>query len=114
MTLTVAVSTTGLSAGTYSDTVTIAAPGAQGSPAYIGVTLTLSAPTTAGPIVNLTLDTATLTPTAALDTSGNNLNAAITGSPVLGPGVMGQALTFDGATSYLETQPTALPAMTGI
>ena len=42
------VSTSGLAAGTYTDTVTIAAPGASGSPEAVGVTLTVSASTGTG------------------------------------------------------------------
>lgn len=43
-TITVTVNSTGLAKGMYSDTVVVTAPGAEGSPARIPVTLTLFAP----------------------------------------------------------------------
>ncbi|MGA2716878.1 MAG: LamG-like jellyroll fold domain-containing protein [Bryobacteraceae bacterium] len=111
--LAISVLTAGLPAGSYTDTVTVTAPGALGSPATIGVTMLLGVQGTQGPLAEWTFDAGTITGNTALDTSGNGLNASIVGNPVQGPGVSGQALTFDGSTSYLVTQPDPRPAMTG-
>ena len=109
----VSVLTAGMPAGLYMDTVTISAPGALGSPATIAVTMVLGIPGSTGPLAEWTFDTSTITGNTVLDTSGNGINASIVGNPMQGPGVTGQALTFDGSTTYLLTQPTPLPAMTG-
>ncbi len=111
--LTMSVSTAGLAAGTYTDTVTVNAPGAAGSPAGIGVTLLLGASVGLGPITNWTFDTNWVTPSSVLDSSANAIHASIFGTPVQGPGVIGQALTFDGVSAFLQTQPDPRPAMIG-
>lgn len=127
-TLSIGVNISGLAAGTWKGTVTITAldsnqssrggHGRNESPPYrvgtIVVTLLLAAPVSLGtPVAEWTFAANTITGSTVQDTSGNGLNASIVGTPVQGPGVTGQALTFDGSTSYLLTQPSPLPAFSG-
>ena len=37
-----------------------------------------------------------------LDSSGSNLNGTVKGNPVFAPGIVGQALTFDGTGDYVD------------
>jgi len=75
-TATVSVATSGLAAGTYNDTITVAATGAQGSPQSIPVQLTLTAPDTqaptapSGPAASVSGNTVVLSWTASTDNVG--------------------------------------------
>jgi hypothetical protein len=110
-TLGIGVNTTGLAAGSYTDTVTISAAGAARSPQTVTVGLVLAAPVTYGPIAHWTFEPATLSGNTVLDISGNSLNGTIYGTVVGVPGKVGQAVTFNGSTGYIVTAPSPAPAM---
>jgi hypothetical protein len=112
-TLSIGTNITGLSAGIYSDTVTINAPGIPGSPKTVSVFLTLAAPVNQGPIAIWTFDTDSVIGNTVLDTSGNGITGNIQGVVTPVDGKSNQALSFDGSTGYILTGPDPRPAMTG-
>jgi hypothetical protein len=112
-TLSIGTAIAGLSAGIYSDTVTINAPGIPGSPQTITVSLTLAAPVTQGPIANWTFDASTISGSTVLDTSGNGINGTIQGAVTPVDGKSNGALSFDGSAGYILTGPDPRPAMAG-
>jgi glucose/arabinose dehydrogenase len=81
--LSVAVNTTGLSAGTYNGTVTVTASGASGSPKQIPVTLTVS-PAPPGPALSVTPSSLAFSGTAGgANPPNQNLSVANTGGGTL-------------------------------
>ncbi|MEO8592835.1 MAG: Ig-like domain-containing protein [Candidatus Solibacter sp.] len=110
-TLVVSFNTTALAAGTYTDVITIQGTGAVNSPQTVGVTLTMAPPSL--PVANWTFDTATISNRTVLDTSGDNITANILGTVSTGPGKVGQALNFDGASTYLTAGSDVRLAMKG-
>jgi hypothetical protein len=55
-----------------------------------------AAPSTTGLIAHYKLDG------NVLDSSGNNLNGTVNGNPTYTPGILGQAMTFDGTGDYVD------------
>jgi len=84
--ITVSVNTSGLAAGTYSDTITVTAPGASGSPKYVPVSLQITSE--GGLVVSIPDSSAA---------SGANIAIPIRVTDVTGQGIFafGCTLTFD-------------------
>jgi len=99
-TLTVTALAGGLSPGTYNGTVTMAAPGATGSPAVVTVTLNLT-----GPIAEWRFDeTGAGGGLSVTDTSGNGHHGATRGyGSAAFQGVVGNARALNGWTDWVET-----------
>ena len=76
-TATVAVTTSGLAPGTYNDTITVTATGAQGSPQSIPVQLTLTAPDTQAPTTPAGLTAAASGNTVALSWTASTDNVGV-------------------------------------
>jgi len=95
--LSVSITTSGLSAGSYSGTITVNSPGASGSPVIIPVTITFS-----GPVGNWHLDEAAAGLGVALNNSTANGAAGVTNGygSVAVPGVSGSARLFNGYTDW--------------
>jgi Viral BACON domain/Fibronectin type III domain len=87
-TISASVSTTGLTAGTYSTIITVSASGSSNSPQAIPVTLTVTAPTTNG--------TATLTWTANTEPDVSAYNVYMGTQP----GIYGAPVSVGNVTSY--------------
>ncbi len=101
--LNVTVNAAGLSAGNYTGSVTITAPGAVNSPLTVPVNLTVPAAGAAG---SWSFDTADISGNTAIDRSGNAINAGISNAaPVAGK--VNQALSFSGAGSYAAVPDNA-------
>jgi glucose/arabinose dehydrogenase/PKD repeat protein len=100
-TLSVAVSSAGLRVGTYSGAVTVAAAGANGSPATIPVTLVVGElpPPTTGLVGAWGFDEAS--GTTANDTSGAGNPGTIAGPTRTAGGRYGGALSFDGVNDLV-------------
>ena len=91
--VTVSVTTAGLTRGTYTGSVRIAASGATGSPVDVPVTLTVAPPAT-GLVGAWAFNEAS--GTNAVDASGANNPGTISGPARTTAGRYGGALTFDG------------------
>ena len=110
--ISVNVNLTGLAAGTYSDTIIVSGgSGVLTSPQTITVSLRVTPP--ASLVANWTFEPATISGSTVSDISGDNLYATIYGNVTPVPGKIGQALSFDGVSGYLRTQPDLRPAMVG-
>src|SRR5262249_6785900 len=93
------IDTTGLSAGTYTATITITAPGATGSPKTIPVTLPCDAPPP--PVLSFPPSRLTVSGTAgAANSASKTVSVANTG---------GQTLTYTASddASWLSLSPTS-------
>jgi hypothetical protein len=104
--LTVAPSTSGLAAGTYTATVTVTATtaGATGSPKTVAVTLTVSPP--ASNLVGAWgFDEAS--GTTAVDASGRGNAGAVDGPARTAAGKFGGALSFDGVNDWVTIPDAA-------
>ena len=99
-TLTVSFSTAGLAAGTYNGTITVTAPGASGSPKSIPVTLLVTPPGTNG--TNASYGFEQGSGTLAADSSGNGNHGTITAALWTTLGKYGNALSFNGSTSFVS------------
>ncbi len=103
--LTVTATLGSLAAGTYNGAVTVTAPGAAGSPAVVGVTLTVS-----GPVLRWRFEeTGAGAGIAVADSSGSGLAGATAGyGTVAVPGVAGSARLLNGASDWVEAPVSAL------
>jgi hypothetical protein len=97
-TVTVSVSTVGLTAGTYSGTVTVTAPGAAGSPRTVAVVLTLGPP--APPTLGVSPASLSFDGTEGADPPAQSLTVANAGG-----GTLNWSLTVD--QPWLSVSPTA-------
>ena len=105
-TLSIGALTSGLAAGTYSDTITIAAGAAGTQTVAISLTSLLPRRTQAGVLVaNWTFDSGAVVNNVALDSSGNNLYGTLVGNATVSPGKLGQALNLDGSSAYMYVSP---------
>ena len=102
--LSVATSIAGLPAGTYTGTVTVTAAGATGSPRTIAVTLSITAPSTAGLVAAYGFEEATGTTSA--DSSGGGNVGQIAGATRTAAGRYGRALSFDGINDWMTVNHT--------
>jgi fibronectin type 3 domain-containing protein len=98
--VTVTFSTAGLGAGTYNGTITITAPGAGGSPKSIPVTLLVAPQGTDG--TNASYGFEQGSGTLAADSSGNGNHGTINGALWTTLGKYGNALSFNGSTSFVS------------
>ena len=103
--LTVSFTTAGLTAGTYNGTITITAPGAVNSPASIPVTLLVTPPGTNGTVASYGLEQGS--GTLAADSSGNANHGTITGALWSTQGRYGNALSFNGTSSFVTIPDAA-------
>ena len=99
--LSAAVNIAGLAAGTYTGSVTVTAPGANGSPATIPVTLSVSnpPPPTTGLVGAWGFNEAS--GTSATDSSGTGNTGTVTGATRVAGGRYGGALSFDGVNDLV-------------
>ncbi len=102
----VSVDPAGLSAGTYSGTITVTAPNAVGSPSTVDVTLVLGAP--AGPIAVWSFEDVGSGPgVTVVDGSGSHQGTTNGFGTVRVPAVAGSGRLFNGSTDYVEVPAAA-------
>jgi fibronectin type 3 domain-containing protein/azurin len=99
-TLTVSFSTAGLGQGTYNGTITVTAPGASGTPKSIPVSLTVTPAGTNGTAASYGFEQGS--GNLAVDSSGNANNGTINNASWTTQGKYGNALSFNGASSYVS------------
>jgi PKD repeat protein/glucose/arabinose dehydrogenase len=106
-TVAVTASPAGLTAGTYTATVTIAAAGAAGSPKSVPVTFTVTDPPapSAGLVAAYGFDETSGTTVA--DASGTGNPGVISGATRTASGRSGGALTFDGINDWVTVADAA-------
>jgi hypothetical protein len=111
-TVNVSVDPTGLAAGTYTGTVTIAAAGATGSPKTVAVTFTVTPPSS-GLVGAWGFDEASGSTVG--DRSGKANNGTITGATRTTTGKFGGALSFSGTGKWVTVpDSTSLHLTTGL
>ena len=99
--ISVSVNPAGLSAGTYSGTITLSASNAVGSPATVDVTLVLGAP--ANPVAAWAFEDAGSGPgVTVVDSAGTNHGTTHGFGTVRVPAVAGSGRLFNGSTDYVE------------
>jgi Concanavalin A-like lectin/glucanases superfamily/Chitobiase/beta-hexosaminidase C-terminal domain/Viral BACON domain len=112
----VGVNTAGLAVGNYSGTITISAPGANPNVQTATLSLSISSgvPVSNGNLVGLwTFDSANMSATQVLDQSGNSLTGVLNGAATSAPGIIGEALSLDGRTGFVQFSPDTLTDLTG-